>query len=428
MQNFLNLIQELVKHDRCRGTFNKSTRVLLMSVLVLLGNACSSSLERQQSESWLSVWSTAPQLVEPHNVPPAPGLSNNTLRQIVQVSQGGQYIRVKFSNEFSSEPVTLKAVQIAKHLQGGKIDPSKSANVTFAGKSKITMIPGAAIFSDPINFLLKADTTVAISIHFGDTSKDITGHPGSRTTSYIGSGNTLGQQDMTNTTTTDHWYVITGIDTQISPQSDASTLVVIGDSISDGRGSGTNKQNRWPDALSRRLLANPATQNLAVVNQGIGGNCVLRSCLGPSAVSRFERDVLNQSGVRWLIIFEGINDVGGIKTQADAEKLFIDITEAYQNMIKQAHETGIKVYGATLMPFADSFYDSPEREYTRSKINDWIRTSGKFDAVIDFDKALAEPNNPKKIIALGDTSDHLHPNEAGHRLLAEAVDLSLFEN
>jgi lysophospholipase L1-like esterase len=221
---------------------------------------------------------------------------------------------------------------------------------------------------------------------------------------------------------TDHWYLITGIDV-VAPG--GAAVVTLGNSITDGRGSGTNRQNRWPDELSKRLLSDPRTDHVAVLNMGIGGNCVLRACLGPAAVDRFDWDVLERSGVRWLIVLEGVNDLGQASAQ-NAPGVAQALIEAYQGMIARARAAGIRVYGATILPFGGSFYDTPEREAARQTVNNWIRTSGAFDAVVDFDAALRDPQAPTRLIEAGDTGDGLHPNEEGYRRMAAAIDLNLF--
>jgi lysophospholipase L1-like esterase len=399
--------------------------ILLFTFFFAVGCASDSKDVSDADKVWVGTWSTAQQLVEPHNNPPVPGLSNNTLRQIVRVSLGGDSLRVKFSNEFSESPVTMKAVRIALSLGGGAIDKTTDKELKFNGKEEITIEAGTAVTSDPFHFLVEPRSDLAITIHFGETSPDVTGHPGSRTTSYILPGDKVSAKDFSGAVSTDHWYTIDCIDV-MAPEP-AAAVVVVGNSITDGRGSGTNKQNRWPDELACRLQENAGTELVAVLNHGIGGNCVLRECLGPSALSRFDRDVLGARGVRWLIIFEGINDIGQAQGADGSEKVANDLIAAYEQMIDSAHAAGILVYGATLMPFGGSFYDSPEHEAARTKINDWIRNSGRFDAVIDVDKALRDPENPSRLLSSADTGDHLHPDETGHRMIAEAVDLSLFK-
>ena len=376
-------------------------------------------------ENWVGTWSTAPQLVKPHNNPPEPGLTNNTLRQVVCVSIGGKTLQIRFSNEFSAEPVIMKTVQIAVSKGGATIDESTVTEIKFNGKSEVTMEPGSLITSDPFDFDLDPRMEVAITIAFGETSPSVTGHPGSRTTSYILNGHqTAASTDYSEAIKTDHWYVINGIDVVASKK--AAAVAIIGNSITDGRGSGTNKQNRWPDELAKRLLANKKTKNIGVLNMGIGGNCVLRGGLGPTALDRFERDILNQNGVKWLIIMEGVNDLGGTRNKEMADRVADGLIEAYGKMIDDAHAQGIKVYGATITQIKESFYYADYREEARKKVNDWIRNSGRFDAVIDFSKAMEDPNNPDVILDTAHDGDHLHPNELGYQIMGAAVDLSLF--
>jgi lysophospholipase L1-like esterase len=344
---------------------------------------------------------------------------------VVRVSLGGDSLRVRFSNEFGTRPVTLNAVHIAISAGSSAIVPDTDQALSFDGEPEVTIAPGAAIVSDPFKFALAPRTNLAITIHFGETSPEVTGHPGSRTTSYLLPGNEVAAVDFPDAVQTDHWYIINGID--VVAEASAAAVVVLGNSITDGRGSGTNKQNRWPDELARRLQENPDTRLVAVLNQGIGGNCVLRDCLGPAALSRFERDVIGATRARWLIILEGINDIGQTRDATAAARVADDLIAAYEQMIDRAHAKGIKVYGATLLPFGGSFYDAPHRETARSTVNEWIRSSGRFDAVIDLDAALRDPENPLNLLPAADTGDHLHPNETGHRMMAEAVDLSLFK-
>ena len=405
----------------------RNTGFLLAGIFIgmlLLGCSGSKSLLDKNS-GWVGTWTTAPQLVEPHNMPPAPGLTDNTIRQIVRVSVGGEEVRLRFSNAFSKSPVEMKLAAIAQVSEGGSIDVSSQKLLKFNKNESVKMTPGGEVFSDPFKFNLKPGSLVAITIHFGKTSPDVTGHPGSRTTSFILPGNNIASADFSGSVKTDHWYVIQSMDVKASKSSKA--VAVLGNSITDGRGSGTNKQNRWPDILSARLLANEATKNIGVLNLGIGGNCVVRGGLGPTALERFDRDILSQNNVRWLIILEGINDIGSIKTDEQADKIAKELIRAYDEMITKAHAKGILVYGATILPFAKSFYDTPQRQKARDAVNEWIRNSGKFDAVIDFDKIMRNPYDVITILPDMHDGDFLHPNEAGYRRMGENVDLELFK-
>ena len=426
MYNMLKIfIYKLFKSIYHSFTFSRVLAGLLFTLIFFSFGITEPKGLSNSADVWVGTWSTAPQLVEPRNMPPEPGLSHNTLRQIVHVSIGGDSLRVRFSNEFSKSPLIMKAVHIAVSAESSAIDPNTDRALSFNGMSEVTIEPGTAITSDPFPFILKPLSNVTITIYFGDTSPDVTGHPGSRTTSYLLTGNHVSDVDFPGSAQTDHWYTINGIDV-VAPES-AAAVVVLGNSITDGRGSGTNKQDRWPDELARRLQENPGTKQVAVLNMGIGGNCVLRDCLGPSALSRFKRDVIDQSKVRWLIILEGINDIGGSRGPEGATKVADGLIAAYKQMIDSAHAKGIRVYGATLTPFGGSFYDSPDHESACKTVNEWIRSSGRFDAVIDLNAAMRDPANPLHFLPDADTGDHLHPNETGHRMMGEAVDLTLFK-
>lgn len=378
------------------------------------------------NKKWVTTWGTSPQLVEPHNMPPEPGLANNTLRQIVRVSIGGEIIRLKFSNEFSDENLELKSVKIAISSGNGAIEKKTLKDVKFEGKKGVIIEPGKFVVSDPVKFVFKPRTDIAITIFFGSVPAKLTGHPGSRTTSYILKGNKVDDVYFKESIKTDHWYVINSIDV-LAPEN-SFAVVTLGNSITDGRGSGTNKQNRWPDILSEKLLQNEKTKNVAVVNMGIGGNCVLKNCLGPSAINRFDRDVLQHSSVKWLIILEGINDIGQTKDSIEADEVAEKLIEAYTIMIEKAHKNNIKVYGATILPFGKSHYYTEYREKARQKVNYWIRNSNKFDAIIDFDNIMKNPENPLELLPDAHTGDYLHPNEKGYKIMGESIDLKLFEN
>ena len=371
---------------------------------------------------WVGTWGTSPQLTEPRNLPPPPGLAGNTLRQIVQVSIGGEKLRVRFSNDFGTNPVTMTSVHLALPADGSAIKTDSDQALKFQGKPSVTIPAGESVLSDAIDFHLDPLSELAITISFGATSGAVTGHPGSRSTSYLQSGDAVAAADLPSAVTTQHWYILNGIDVRMKHLPGA--VIALGDSITDGRGSGTDKNDRWPDDLMRRVQADPDIADIAVLNEGIGGNCVLHGGLGPTALSRFNRDVLSQADARWLIILEGVNDIGGSRDASVATNLIT----AYEDFIKQAHKHHILIYGATILPFGKSFYDSPAHETARETVNDWIRTSGKFDAVIDFDAAMRDPQNPSCLQSIADSGDHLHPNEAGYKMMADAIDLKLFKN
>ena len=402
----------------------QSHTILLISCIVLSTLSLSGQMHPDASKIWVGTWITAPQLVEPYNNPPEPGLTNNSLRQIVRVSIGGDMLRMKFSNEFSASPVTMKSVKIAVSKGGSAIDESTIKSLTFGGKKEFTMEPGGTVTSDPVAFSLKPRMDVAITICFDSTSASVTGHPGSRTTSYLLAGNDPSVNDFSGTVTTDHWYVINGIDVLTTP--DHGCVAILGNSITDGRGSVTNMQNRWPDDLAVRLLGNPATEKLGVLNTGIGGNCVLKQCLGPSGLSRYERDILDQQGVRLVIVFEGVNDIGGVKNAVDATAVSNGLIEAYKLMIDAAHARHLKIYGATITPFKGNGYYNEYSEACKDKVNDWIRNSGRFDGVLDFDKYLRDPKDTLSLVA-SYQNDHLHPTAEEYQRLVDSIDLKMFE-
>ncbi len=407
----------------------KFLKTLLSCLLLLLIVSCRSGKEEQNDASekkWVGTWSTAPQLVEARNMPPEPGLTGNTLRQILAVSIGGEKLRMKFSNEFSDKPLEIRKVQLAVAKDSSAIDPATDKTLKFSGKESINIPAGEAIYSDPIEFDLEPRMELAVTTAFGKTPASLTGHPGSRTTSYIAEGqNVRSNADFSNSVKTDHWYTINTI--EVKREEPAAAIAIIGNSITDGRGSGTNKQNRWPDILSQELLKNPETDHIGVLNMGIGGNAVLRGGLGPTALERFDRDILQQKGVKWLIIMEGVNDLGYTPNKEAAFEVADGLISAYKQMIDKAHKEGIKVFGGTITPIDQSFYYKDYREAARQKLNEWIRNSGEFDAVIDFDKAIRDPENPSVIKSGLHTGDYLHPNEKGYEVMGKAVDLSLFK-
>lgn len=373
---------------------------------------------------WVGTWGTAPQLVERHNNPPAPGLANNSLREIVQVSIGGKKVRLKLTNEFSTEATEIKAIELSIAKTSGsssEIDESSTVQLTFDGKTSVTIPAKGMVTSDAVKFPIKDRQNVAITIHYGAVSPSVSGHPGSRTTSYLKEGNTT---DFTDAIRTDHWYNIQTLEVEAPKK--AGAIAILGNSITDGRGSTTNEQNRWADVLSRRLLANKATSRVGVLNMGIGGNCVLRGGLGPTGKDRYHRDLFGQEGVKWIILFEAVNDLGSSWNGVQTAERIIDV---YKEIIDEAHQKGIRVYGATITPFKGNNYYSADHEKGRSTLNEWIRTTELLDGVIDFDKAVRNPQDPeamqKEFLF---ENDWLHFNAKGYETMGNSIDLNLFTN
>jgi lysophospholipase L1-like esterase len=334
----------------------------------------------------------------------------------------GNHLRARFSNAYGTNSVTMNSVHVALAAGGGSAAGGSTATatdkaLTFHDSPSVTISAGETILSDPFDYDLPPLTNLAVTIFFGDVSATtITGHPGSRTTSFIQSGNVASAESLPTAAKTAHWYIITGIDV-LTDQS-AQAIVILGDSITDGRGSTTDANNRWPDNLAQRLSTNAPTAKVGVLNMGIGGNGVFAG-LGPSAQARFGSDVLNQSGVRWLILFEGVNDIGrGSSAQS--------LTNAYAQFVDKAQASNLRAYGATITPFGGNGYYTPAHEGVRQAVNSWIRTSGKFDAVIDFDAAVRDPATPTRLLRAYDTGDGLHLNPAGYQAMANSIDLALF--
>jgi lysophospholipase L1-like esterase len=391
---------------------------------------------------WVNTWTAMPQLTEPANLPPAPFTGTNsvlvdtTLRQTAHVSVGGRLVRLRYSNAFGGADLPITAVTVALPAGGragvSAIQPGTARPVTFGGNASIVVPVGAQAVSDPLPFALAAQSnlTVTTFLATGQASTNLTSHPGSRTTSYLVAGNHVADPDLPGAASADHWYLLSGVEV-LSPGRTAAA-VMLGDSLTDGRGSITNQNDRWPDRLLARLLARPATAGVAVLNQAAGGNRVLHDGLGPNALARLDRDVLAQSGVRWLVVFEGVNDIGTADATAAAQqRVSADLIGAYEQILTRAHAAGIPVYGATITPFGGNLpYDDPAglREAARQRVNQWIRTSHRFDAVLDFDRAARDPANPRQLAPAIDVGDHLHLNPSGYQLLANAVPLELFQH
>ncbi|WP_425556877.1 SGNH/GDSL hydrolase family protein [Kitasatospora saccharophila] len=390
-------------------------------------------------EHWVDTWTSMPQLTEPGNMPPAPYtqdgavFADTTLRQTVHVTLGGPSLRLHLSNAFGGAALPVTAVSVARPVDGRSgaraIVPGSSRPVTFGGRPGVTVPVGAQMVTDPLDFPVAAGETLTVTVYLaaGQQSTSITSHPGSRTTSYMLRGDHLDDADLDGAAQVNHWYFLSAVEVRAAAADRAT--VVLGDSLADGRGSTDNGDDRWPDRLRARLAQHADTAGTAVLNQAAGGNRVLNDGLGPNALSRLDRDVFAQPGAGSLVVSEGVNDIGTADaTPAAQQAVTADLINAYRQIVLRAHAQGLPVYGATLTPFGGNQYDDAAglREASRQAVNDWIRTSGEFDAVLDFDRAARDPQAPRRLRPDLDVGDHLHFNPAGYQALADSVPLRLF--
>ncbi|HWG20931.1 MAG TPA: SGNH/GDSL hydrolase family protein [Terracidiphilus sp.] len=422
-------------------------------------------------EGWVATWGASQQIPEPQNALPPNDLRDATVRQIFHLSAGGPALRVHISNAFGTEPLYFTSVHVARPLSPSSpaIDPASDRPLTFAGAPDVTVPPGAEFVSDPLAYSVAALSDLAVTFHFDAPPARETSHPGSRATSYYVHGDLVSSPNLTGVATSDaaaggangntipgdckpgtlkvdgsprpcvagqprqvdHWYQVSEIDVDAAPG--AAAIVALGDSITDGHGATTNGNDRWTDVLAARLQASSTTRNIGVSNQGIGGNHLLSDGLGPNVLARFDRDVLAPGAARWLIVFEGVNDLGGLARTSEVPPAeHADLVQraiaAYQQIVARAHAHGLRVYGATITPYAGSAYyhPGPLSEADRQAVNQWIRAAGHFDAVIDFDAVVRDPQHPDQLLPGYDCGDHLHPSPAGYKAMGEAIPLSLF--
>jgi lysophospholipase L1-like esterase len=412
-----------------RFPFIQAMAAMLLSICATASQAVANRLQ----EGWVGAWASAQILVDPANALPPAALKDMTLRQLVRVSLGGTRLRVRVSNAFGTTPLTITGAHIARAIsqRASSIDSATDRQLTFSGVPSVIIPAGAEYVSDPVSISVPALTTLAVSMHFADLPTAETGHPGSRATSYVASGDQTQASQLQAATPIEHWYYLSGIDVQ--PATPSAAIAVLGDSITDGHGVRADTDRRWTDTLLERLKAGPATRALAVLNVGIGGNRVVDDGIGPNALARFDRDVLERSGVRYLIVLEGVNDLGVLTrdkpASPDKHRLLVGrMLSAYRQIVVRAHERGIKVIGGTIMPYAGSGYYHPNavNELDREAINTWIRARGNFDAVIDFDSLMRDPAQPTRLRKDYDSGDGLHPSATGYRAMGEAVPLGLF--
>jgi lysophospholipase L1-like esterase len=381
-------------------------------------------------EHWVGTWSSA--LHQPSPGPPGLtnlGFDNQTLRQIVRTSVGGDQVRVRLST-FGASALLIGAAHVALRAAGADIVPESDRTLTFGGQPSITIPPGAIVISDPVPLQVAALGDLAVSIFVPGSTGPATWHFVALRTSYISpSGDFTGSVVMPVASTTQAWFWLAGVEV-VAPEK-TGQIVTFGDSVTDGPGSTPDTNNRWPDHLARRLLAQPGNHKMSVVNEAISGNRLLHDGLGPNGLARFDRDVLTQTGVTHVIVLLGNNDIWFGELIFPSEAVTADqIIQGHRQLIHRARARGLTIYGGTLTPLHGFVPDSvfPVIEAKRQAINAWIRTSGEYDAVIDFDEVTRDPSFPARLLPLYDSGDHLHPNDEGYEAMGNAIDLRLFKN
>jgi lysophospholipase L1-like esterase len=350
-----------------------------------------------------------------------------TLREIVHISAGGDRVRVRFTNEFGTDPLTISNAHVALSAGGGGTQPATDHALTFNGSATVKIPPGSAMFSDPAPLAVAPLSDIAVSFFLpAQVMRAETFHDFSDQDNYLASGDVAGSASLPQPEVLNSWYFLNGIDVPAAEGSRA--IVAFGDSITDGALSTRNANRRWPDVLAARLQQDKNLRNVSVLNEGIGGNRVLNDAYGPNALARLDRDVLSQDGVRYLIVMESINDIGRLaKPQSPDDTITAQqLQQAFEQMVEAAHQHGIKVFGATLTPYAGAGYYSEKGEQVRQEVNRWIRESKTFDGVIDFDKITEDPQNPGHFNPKCDSGDHLHPADEGDKEMGDGIDLNLF--
>lgn len=385
---------------------------------------------------WSASWGSAQEQPYGTEVLPQGTLDGSTLRQIVHLSTGGTQLRVTLSNLFGAQPLIVNAVHIARGAstaEGGAIDVTSDRALSFGGRHNATVPMGAEYISDPIVYPTQSLADLVITMQIDHAPQVLTLHAGARATSYILQGSHVDTSDVSSAKRIYRWYFLSSVDVQPAHAADIQdTLIAFGDSITDGHGATTDANDRWTDDLARRLAATAATRQVGVVNAGIGGNRLLEDGIATDGLARFDRDVLERAGVRSVILLEGINDIGVFgrtaeQPQAAHDALVEQMEIALQQMVTRAHTRGVRIFGGTLTPFVGNVYYHPDSrsEADRTRLNEWIRHSGVFDAVIDFDAALRDPAHPDHLLAAWDSGDHLHPGPAGYQRMADAIPLAL---
>lgn len=413
---------------------------LLVSALAailppLLLSACATANQPSGGDAapqqrWVASWGTAQQVPDTANELPAANWRDASLRQTVHLSLGGSSLRVRLSNVHGTAPLMVEGASVALAQAPGKaqVDGASVRALTFDGSARVMIPAGAEYYSDAVALEVKPASDLAVSLYFKEAPPRQTSHSGARATSFFAKGNRIIDADWVEAGTIARWFVISDVDVQ-APRG-AGALVAVGDSITDGYAVTTDGNDRWTDLLAARLRQDGT--RMGVVNAGIGGGRMLRDGLGPNLAARFDREVLSRAGVTHALVFIGVNDLGGLHRNtpdlpADRKQMLADLRLAHRQLAERARARGICMIGATITPYvgSDYYHPEPENEADRQAINEWIRHSDVFDAVVDFDAALRDPAAPQKILKALDSGDHLHPSLAGYRALADAVPLDI---
>lgn len=411
----------------------------LAAAILLSAAADAQALARQPApparqsvppDRWVSTWTSslfaAPPHIQANANDAAPIiLTGRTLRQIVRASIGGTGARIRLSNEYGDRPLVITSAHIALSRGQAAIDATTDRVITFDGRASVVIRAGASIVSDAVSLAIPSHADLAVSIFIADSARGTTRHLAAHQTNYRSAPGDFAATDFAPDTTTTSWHFLAGLDVVNAAAS--GVIVAIGNSITDGTGTTTDANTRWPNVLAQRLLASKESPK-AVVNAGIGGNRVLTTGHGASALERFDRDVLMQPGVTHVIVLEGVNDITRGTKAADArdEITADELIAGHKQMIVRAHERGVVIFGATLTPIGGMGGLTPERVAKWAALNAWIRTSGAYDGVIDFDRATRDPADSTRMLPAFDSGDHLHPSDAGYKAMGDAIDLTLF--
>ena len=389
-------------------------------------------MAEQEKMRWVGTWATTPSATD------GVSLDGQTVRMIARTSIGGGTLRVRLSNGYGKDKLTVGAAHVALRADGADIVPDTDRALTFNGSASTTIAAGALVVSDPVELDLAPLADLAISIHLPGTIPEdfaITGHGGARQTNYISpKGDFTADASMPVAATTQAWLLVSGID--VLAPAETGGIVALGDSLTDCNISQVDANNRWPDQLARRLAARAGAPMAGVMNQGIGGNRILHDGRGGGTLARFDRDVLAQTGVTHVIAFLGINDIRNRNRKPDEDVTAEQMIAGLNQLAVRARTAGLRIFGGTILTFENENYNpppdlpgfyTPEREATRQEINGWIREAGAFDAVIDFEAALRDPDHPTQMLPEYDCGDHLPPSDAGYLRMGDIIDLALFD-